>query len=59
VANKCDLCYGLAGGPACRRVCPTAALHLVERDDLSALLNQKRLASIKTASIPEISRPTL
>lgn len=58
VANKCDLCYGLTGGPACRRVCPTAALHLVERNDLSALLNQKRLATIKTATIPEISRPT-
>jgi electron transport protein HydN len=57
VANKCDLCHGLAGGPACRRVCPTAALRLVERDDLSALLNQKRLASLQAATAPAVSRP--
>ena len=45
VANKCDLCYGLSGGPACVRVCPTEALTLVTEDELGdawSVREQKR-----------------
>lgn len=49
VANKCDLCQGVEGGPACKRVCPTGALRLVERDDVDAILTSKRVATLTTA----------
>jgi electron transport protein HydN len=50
VANKCDRCVGVEGGPACKRVCPTAALRLVERDDVNRILASKRQNSLLTAS---------
>lgn len=43
VANKCDLCTGLPGGPACVRVCPTAALTLVKEETLEEKVEEKRL----------------
>ncbi|MDR2367466.1 MAG: 4Fe-4S dicluster domain-containing protein [Deltaproteobacteria bacterium] len=57
VAHKCDLCHGLEGGPACKRVCPTEALRLVESEDLAELLAMKRTKVLMTASSPEINRP--
>ena len=41
-ANKCDLCYGLPGGPACVRVCPTEALTLITEEDLETAMERKR-----------------
>ena len=41
-ANKCDLCYGLPGGPACVRVCPTEALALITEEDLETAMERKR-----------------
>ncbi|MDR1297046.1 MAG: 4Fe-4S dicluster domain-containing protein [Deltaproteobacteria bacterium] len=46
VANKCDLCRGVEGGPACRRVCPTAALRFVEHDDVRAIVASKRAGTV-------------
>lgn len=42
VANKCDLCSGLPGGPSCVRVCPTAALSLVKEETLEETVERKR-----------------
>ena len=42
VANKCDLCTGLPGGPACVRVCPTEALTLVTEEELEEAAEAKR-----------------
>ena len=41
VAVKCDLCRGIAGGPACVRSCPTGAAIRLEPDEY-----QQRLAEI-------------
>ncbi len=41
-ANKCDLCYGLPGGPACVRVCLTEALTLITEEDLETAMERKR-----------------
>jgi electron transport protein HydN len=49
VANKCDLCQGVPGGPTCLKVCPTAALRLVEEGDMSDTLRRKRLGSLANA----------
>lgn len=46
VANKCDLCQGLPGGPTCLKVCPTAALRLVKEEDMSEVLRRKRLGTL-------------
>jgi electron transport protein HydN len=54
VALKCDLCDGLEGGPACKRVCPTEALRLVDEDGLSHSLTLKRQNTLKAASAPEL-----
>lgn len=43
VANKCDLCVGVEGGPACVRVCPTEALTLVEAEDMEETVARRRL----------------
>jgi electron transport protein HydN len=60
VAHKCDLCNGQEDGPACLRVCPTEALRLVERDDLEAILDNKRKNVLAAASSPELrNRPTV
>lgn len=48
VANKCDLCNGLPGGPACVRVCPTAALQLVKEESLEEALERKRLETARS-----------
>ncbi len=48
VANKCDLCDGLPGGPACVRVCPTAALQLVKEESLEEAVERKRLEAAKS-----------
>ena len=48
VANKCDLCNGLPGGPACVRVCPTAALTLVKEESLEDAVEKKRLEAAKS-----------
>ena len=45
VANKCDLCYGNAAGPACVRVCPTEALTLVTETELESAMEKKRAAA--------------
>jgi electron transport protein HydN len=50
VANKCDLCLGVEGGPACKRVCPTGALRLVERQDVEALVARKRQALVEMSA---------
>ncbi len=42
VANKCDLCIGVPGGPTCVRVCPTEALTLVKEEDLAEAMENKR-----------------
>ena len=48
VANKCDLCDGLPGGPACVRVCPTAALQLVKEESLEEAIERKRLEAARS-----------
>ena len=45
VANKCDLCTGIEGGPTCIRVCPTASLKLVTEEDIEASVSNKRTAA--------------
>lgn len=42
VANKCDLCHEVSGGPACVRVCPTQALTLVKEEELETAMEHKR-----------------
>jgi len=54
VANKCDLCTGIDGGPACIRVCPTAALKLVTEEDVETSVSNKRTAAaISLAQVKE------
>ncbi|ABD90098.1 4Fe-4S dicluster domain-containing protein [Rhodopseudomonas palustris] len=45
VAVKCDLCSFQEAGPECVRVCPTAALHVVNAQSLDSANAAKRLAS--------------
>ncbi|HEY0328462.1 MAG TPA: 4Fe-4S dicluster domain-containing protein [Rhodopseudomonas sp.] len=45
VAVKCDLCSFQEAGPECVRVCPTAALHVVNGRSLDSGSAAKRLAS--------------
>jgi electron transport protein HydN len=42
LANKCDLCKGVADSPSCIRVCPTNALVLVTEDSLNDAVADKR-----------------
>jgi electron transport protein HydN len=42
VANKCDLCVGVADSPSCVKVCPTEALKVVTGEALSDSLADKR-----------------
>ena len=46
VANKCDLCLGRAGGPACVEVCPGDALIIVEPKGISDSVKNKRKSSV-------------
>ncbi|GHV30277.1 electron transporter HydN [Spirochaetia bacterium] len=45
VANKCDLCVGVADSPSCVKVCPTAALKLVTENDFGDGVKDKREAA--------------
>ncbi|MCH1917931.1 electron transport protein HydN [Shewanella sp. A3A] len=49
-ANKCDLCHTRAEGPACVEVCPTEALHCVDRAELERLTAEKRRRTALEAS---------
>ncbi|MGL4858642.1 MAG: 4Fe-4S dicluster domain-containing protein [Enterobacteriaceae bacterium] len=50
VAVKCDLCAFSPDGPACIRVCPTDALHLVTAEVLEKKIQERRLRT--ALSIP-------
>lgn len=50
-AIKCDLCYGLSGGPACVRVCPTQALKLVTEENLEDSVERKRVKTAENAAL--------
>ncbi len=50
VANKCDLCTGVEGGPACVKVCPTACLTLVTEEVVDASIASKRTAAAVSLS---------
>lgn len=43
---KCDLCDFSEEGPACVKVCPTDALHLVEENQLENESAKRRTASV-------------
>lgn len=47
VAHKCDMCPGVEGGPACIRVCPTKALHLIDSEALDTQVNDKREKTLR------------
>lgn len=52
-AHKCDLCVDKAAGPACVSVCPTNALHLMDRnmvEDTMRLRRERSLAEAVTAA---------
>jgi electron transport protein HydN len=42
IANKCDLCRGVADKPSCIRVCPTEALALVTEESFDEAIAKKR-----------------
>jgi len=46
VANKCDLCIGRKGGPACMEVCPTDAFRIVNSDAMERSIKEKRHQSV-------------
>ncbi|WP_438918658.1 4Fe-4S dicluster domain-containing protein [Kosakonia cowanii] len=48
IAVKCDLCYFDADGPACVRMCPTKALHLVSPHDINRASRRKREQTLNT-----------
>ncbi|MGC7870166.1 4Fe-4S dicluster domain-containing protein [Desulfosporosinus sp. SYSU MS00001] len=54
VANKCDLCLGRQGGPACMEVCPTDAFRIVNSDDLVRETKEKRRRSVIGLSMPNV-----
>lgn len=49
VANKCDLCNGIKGGPSCVRVCPTEALAFVTEEKFGSDIAGKRLAALESS----------
>ncbi|AEF85987.1 protein AegA [Treponema primitia ZAS-2] len=51
IANKCDLCAGVADSPSCVKVCPTQALALVTEDDLSESVADKRRSAAVAALV--------
>jgi electron transport protein HydN len=51
VANKCDLCAGVADSPSCVKVCPTEALKLVTEEDLSESVTDKRKNAANAAVV--------
>jgi electron transport protein HydN len=50
VANKCDLCVGVADSPSCVKVCPTEALKVVTGEVLSDSLADKRKNAVNAAA---------
>lgn len=48
IAVKCDLCSFDEQGPACVRMCPTKALHLVENTDIARASKRKRELTFNT-----------
>ncbi|WP_010256481.1 4Fe-4S dicluster domain-containing protein [Treponema primitia] len=51
IANKCDLCVGVADSPSCVKVCPTEALALVTDGDLSQSVADKRRNAAAAAAV--------
>lgn len=47
VANKCDLCVGVADSPSCIRVCPTEALNLVTEESFEESIAKKRRSALE------------
>ncbi|MDR0551382.1 MAG: 4Fe-4S dicluster domain-containing protein, partial [Spirochaetaceae bacterium] len=47
IANKCDLCAGVADKPSCVRVCPTETLKLVTTDAFEGSLKDKRVSALQ------------
>lgn len=54
VANKCDLCRGIEGGPVCVDVCPTKALQLVVEEDMNDLLERRRVEAARTLAVTSL-----
>lgn len=50
VANKCDLCTNVDGGPRCVSVCPTSALSLVDTSEIEDIVNLRRENTLKKMS---------
>ena len=48
IAVKCDLCSFDEQGPACVRMCPTKALHLVSNMDIARASKRKRELTFNT-----------
>ncbi|ECM2129481.1 4Fe-4S dicluster domain-containing protein, partial [Salmonella enterica subsp. enterica serovar Agona] len=48
IAVKCDLCSFDEQGPACVRMCPTKALHLVDNTDIARASKRKRELTFNT-----------
>lgn len=48
IAVKCDLCSFDEQGPACVRMCPTKALHLVDNTDIARVSKRKRELTFNT-----------
>jgi len=57
VAVKCDLCDFQSSGPECVRVCPTAALHLVDNRALDQEAQAKRNSAMAALG-EQVSLPT-
>jgi electron transport protein HydN len=53
-AQKCDLCVDHAGGPACVSVCPTDALHVMDKSYLEETLLRRREHSAQDAPGPAL-----
>lgn len=51
LANKCDMCKGVEGGPACVRVCPTGALKVVETSEIVETAEEKRARELFRTSL--------
>jgi electron transport protein HydN len=51
IANKCDLCSGIADIPSCVRVCPTDALELVTGEALNGCIAEKRRNAVAAAAL--------
>jgi electron transport protein HydN len=51
VANKCDLCAGVADKPSCTRVCPTETLKLVTTEAFEGGLKEKRASALSALPV--------